>query len=271
MGHGGRDGRKTRARNLALAVMVAVAATGCASRNQLTTGSIPQHQQQPVAQMSAAELQQASSRVGAAYEANPTDKSTGLAYASILGMNGSSNQALAVMQQVAINHPTDREVLAAYGKAQAAAGDLEQALQTIRRAQTPDRPDWALLSAEGAILDQLDQPEEARRKYRDALDIKPNEPSVLSNLGMSHLLTGDLRAAETYMKSASEQPGADSLVRQNLALVVGLQGRFDEAERIASSELNAEQAQANVAYLRSILSQQNAWSQLSDNDATATN
>ena len=55
-------------------------------------------------------------------------------------------------------------------------------------------------------------------------------------------------------------------MRQNLALVVGLQGRFDEAEKIAGSELSPDQAQANITYLRSMLSQQNAWNQLKDED-----
>ena len=88
---------------------------------------------------------------------------------------------------------------------------------------------------------------------------------------MSYVLEGDLRTAETYLRSASEQPAADSRVRQNLALVVGLQGRFDEAEQIASHELSAEQASANVAYLRQMLSQQNAWKQLKDGDKQETN
>ena len=92
--------------------------------------------------------------------------------------------------------------------------------------------------------------------------MKPGEPSILSNLGMSHLLEGDLKTAENYMRQAVETQGADSRVRQNLALVVGLQGRFKEAEEIASRELSPDQAQANVAYLRTMLSQQNAWSQL---------
>ena len=146
------------------------------------------------------------------------------------------------------------------------AGQFEPALDAIRRAQTPEYPDWKLASAEGAILDQMGDAKQARNLYRKALDLKPNEPSVLSNLGMSYVLEGDLKTAETYMRSASEQSNADSRVRQNLALVVGLQGRFDEAERIASQELSPEQAQANVAYLRSMLSQQNAWKQLKDGD-----
>src|SRR5690606_14722651 len=111
-----------------------------------------------------------------------------------------------VMQQVVIAHPTDRDVLSAYGKAQAAAGQFEQALETIRRAQTPDRPDWRLYSAEGAVLDQLGRSDEARQKYRMALDAQPNEPTIISNLGMSYVLTGDLRTAETYMRNAAQQP-----------------------------------------------------------------
>ena len=91
------------------------------------------------------------------------------------------------------------------------------------------------MSAEAAILDQIGQKDEARQNYRKALDLKPNEPSILSNLGMSYVLEGDLHTAETYMRSAAQQPNADSRVRQNLALVVGLQGRFDEAEQIASA------------------------------------
>ena len=83
-------------------------------------------------------------------------------------------------------------------------------------------------------------------------------------------LGGDLRTAATYLRSAAGQPGADSRVRQNLALVVGLQGRFDEAERIASQELSPDQAQANVAYLRRMLSQQNAWNQLKAQDGQKT-
>ena len=49
---------------------------------------------------------------------------------------------------------------------------------------------------------------------------------------------------------------------ESLALVVGLQGRFDEAERIAGAELSPEQAAANVAYLKSMLSQPNSWDNL---------
>lgn len=225
--------RKIRLAQTTSAIMLAVMLAGCATKKDpTTTGSIPVSAAS-LETLSSGQLERVEHSVGAAYERNPKDRNTGLRYAQVLGMTGKHAQALAVMQQVVIAHPSDREVLAAYGKAQAAAGKLDQALETIRRAQTPDRPDWRLHSAEGAILDQLGRSAEARQKYRMALDAQPNEPTVISNLGMSYVLTGDLRTAETYMRSAAQQPTADSRVRQNLALVVGLQGRFAEAETIA--------------------------------------
>jgi Flp pilus assembly protein TadD len=156
----------------------------------------------------------------------------------------------------------DRQVTAAYGKALAANGDLNRALDVIHRAQTPDQPDWALLSAEGAILDQLGRFNEARRNYDQAIAIAPGQPSIRSNLGMSYVLTGELPKAEETLRTALTLPGADSRIRQNLALAVGLQGRFDEAEKIAGAELSQEQAAANMAYLKSMLTQQNSWQRL---------
>jgi Flp pilus assembly protein TadD len=248
------------------AIVLAASVAGCAN-SRLTTGSISKAGSgRPVEQMSAGELAGAANSLGRAYAKDPKDKATGLRYAAVLQMNGRADQALAVMRKLAIIHSKDRDVLAAYGKALAGAGQLEPALDAVRRAQTPEYPDWKLQSAEAAILDQLGEAKGARELYRKALELKPNEPSILSNLGMSYLLEGDLKTAETYMRSASQQPGADSRVRQNLALVVGLQGRFDEAEKIAGQELSPEQAQANVAYLRSMLSQQNAWKQIKEED-----
>lgn len=247
-------------------ISLALGLGGCAN-SRLTTGSIGHSRGKPVDQMTATELDAASGPYGRAYEKNTKDKATALGYANVLRMTGRNDQALAVVRQTAIYFPNDRDVLSAYGKALAGAGQFDAALDAIRRAQRPEYPDWKLFSAEGAILDQQGHPQEARALYRKALDLQPNEPSVQSNIGMSYLLEGDLKTAETYFAGAARSPGADSTVRQNLALVIGLQGRFDEAEQVARRELSPEQADANVAYLRRMLAQQDSLSQLKKNDA----
>jgi tetratricopeptide (TPR) repeat protein len=92
-----------------------------------------------------------------------------------------------------------------------------------------------------------------QRYYLTALKIVPDEPSVLSNLGLSYALSKNLREAEATLRRAAAQHPVDSRIRQNLALVVGLQGRFAEAESIARADLPADEAAANAAYLKQML------------------
>ena len=79
----------------------------------------------------------------------------------------------------------------------------------------------------------------------------------------SHICsTKDLKNAEATLRRAATQPNAGPKVRQNLALVVGLLGRFDEAEKIASADLPEREAAANVAYLRQMLAQKGDWNKM---------
>jgi len=77
---------------------------------------------------------------------------------------------------------------------------------------------------------------------------------VLSNLGLSYVLSKDLPKAEENLRRAYAGGKADARVRQNLALVVGLQGRFAEAESIVKADLPPDEAASNVAYLKQMLS-----------------
>ena len=164
-----------------------------------------------------------------------------------------------MLETCALHNPNHRPLLGAYGRALADNGNFRQALEVLERAHSPDQPDWRILSVQGAVLDQMGRHEEAQRYYASALKIVPDEPSVLSNLGLSYALSKDLRRAEETLRRAAARGGNDKRVRQNLALVVGLQGRFDEAEKIAGAELSPDKASANIAYLKSMLSQQNSW------------
>jgi Flp pilus assembly protein TadD len=158
-----------------------------------------------------------------------------------------------MLEQATIAHPGDRALLAAYGRALVDNGNFQQALDVLSRAHSPENPDWRILSVQGTALDQLGRHEEARRYYDSALKIVPGEPTVLSNLGLSYMLTKNLPKAEEALRQAYASGRADARVRQNLALVIGLQGRFAEAEQIVRADLPPDEATANVAYLKQML------------------
>lgn len=235
----------------ALAVLLAAGLAGCQTTGPETTGSISTSPPP----RTEAEWRSALDRWEAAYRANPNDTATAIQYAQALRATEQYAQAAAVLEQASIHHPEDKKLLGAYGRALAEVGKYEQALAVLSRAHTPDMPDWRILSAQGAVLDQMGRHEEARNYYAAALKISPDEASVLSNLGLSYALSKNLPMAEATLRKAVAQQGADPRARQNLALVVGLQGRFDEAETIARADLPPEEAAANIAFLRQMLAQ----------------
>src|SRR5499426_4510393 len=162
---------------------------------------------------------------GERHKANPGDPMAAINYAQALRASGQRSQAVAVLEQSALANPKNAAVLGAYGRALADAGNYQQALDVLNQAHTPDRPDWRILSVQGAVLDQMGRHDEAQRYYATALKIVPDEPSVLSNLGLSYALSKNLVRAEMTLRKAAGQSRVDSRVQQNLALVMDLQGR----------------------------------------------
>lgn len=223
------------------------------------TGSISARQTQPRTpeQWRAEEAQW-----GKRYEADNRNRDAAFFYARALRALDKNAQALAVLQGAVLTHNDDRELLGAYGRSLADNGRLKEADEVLGRAHTPERPDWRVLSAQGTVADQLGEHERAQRIYATALRFAPNEPTVMSNLGLSLALSRQLPEAERVLRQAAGAPGADMRVRQNLVLVLGLQGRFQEAEQVAQRDMSPAEAQSTIAYLRRTVGQTNSWEML---------
>lgn len=237
-------------RALAVAA-VALGLGGCLGRGTETTGSL--------ASSSPTALRESAESLGARYDQNPNDADTAMAYAQTLRANGQNTQAVAVLRQTAIRNPKSLPVLAAYGKALADNGQLREAADVLSRAHHPERPDWRILSVQGAVADQLGDFAAAQRLYDTALRIAPGEPSILSNQGLSLALNKRLPEAEAVLRQASVHPRADLRVRQNLALVLGLQGKFGEAEELLRRDLPPAEVAQTLASVRRMVSQPNSW------------
>ena len=260
-----REARRARLKFLSRCLagsLVAATLAGCkslGSGDPETTGSIPSGSLLISSDLSPDQALAAVQRWGDAYGRDPKDKVAALNFAAALKAAGQTDQAVAVMRKAAIYHPEDREVLAAFGKALAANGQFREALLTVRRAQRSDNPDWQLLATEGGILDSVKRHDEARALYRQALVLAPGEPQVLNNLGMSYVLTGELDLAEETLRQAAAASNATLKVRENLALVLRLQGKGAEAASIAPDGASAApQASATPA-------PENVWAELAEN------
>ncbi len=229
---------------------------GCQSSSlQGVTGSI--------AGASESDIRRSAVELGRQYDRHPDDKAIALNYARALRGMTENAQAVAILQRLAIKFPRDAEVLC--GKALADAGRSREAA-VLAHAHTPERPDWSVLSAQGSVADQLGDHEQAQAYYAAALKIVPAQPHVLSNLGLSYALSKKLPQAETALQEAAAQHDADRPVRQNLALVLALEGKFASAEEVARRDLDAKDAAANVAAIHRMIAQSNTWKRIQELD-----
>jgi Flp pilus assembly protein TadD len=244
--------------NASIVAIMAAGAGGCSSiagrdiTGSITTPTTTASASTPAAR-SEADWRKDLDVYGQRYRNDPKDAEAALRYGAALRGTGQRAQATAVLEQAAIVHPSNQVLLAAYGRSLVDNGSYQQGFDTLGRAHTPDNPDWHILSIQGTALDRLGRHEEARRYYNNALKIKPDEPSVLSNLGMSYLLSKQLANAEETLRRAHDGDRANVRIRQTLALAIGLQGRVGEAETMVSAGLPPDEAAESVNALKQML------------------
>ncbi len=199
-----------------------------------------------------AELVKATEYWGKEYGKNPRDAKAALSYARNLKAMGEKRQALAVLQQAAASHSGNRELIGEYGRLALEFDQVSVAQKLLEHADDPTKPDWRIISARGTVLAKQGNYSGAIPLYERALTLSSDQPSVLSNLALAHAMNGNPDRAETLLKRAAAAD-SDPRVTQNLALVLGLQGKYDDAKVTATRHQSAEDASADIAYLRSIV------------------
>ena len=149
-----------------------------------------------------------------------------------------------------VGAPRTLDALLEDGRAKIAANQGFYAIETLQRAKQVAPKDWRPLSLLGVALEQSLRPEEAKQAYDEALALSPDNPAILSNMALYFAGRGDTAQAETLLRRAASRPDAGAQERQNLALVLGLEGKMAEAEHLIRQDLPPDVAAANLAYLR---------------------
>ena len=167
------------------------------------------------------------------YELNPGDLETVIKLSAAVRKLGNPQRAIEIAQTTRALYPRDPYLTAEFAAGLIAAERAQEAMQpldeALRRA-----PGYARLwSLKGAALDQQENYDLARKHYAKALQITPHDPNIMANVGLSYALSGDPVTAEGWLRRAVAVPGASQSVRQNLALILQLQGKNEEAKRYA--------------------------------------
>lgn len=231
---------------------------GCAqSTSDLLPMTVADKQQTSGEEKSAVpqnELQKATTYWGQEYAKKPSDLKSALSYARNLRALGEKQKALEVMQHAASFHDGDRELAGEYGRLALDLDQVNVAARLLELADDPAKPDWKVISARGTVLAKQGHYKQAIPYYERALQLSPNQPSVLNNLAMAHAMGGDPKHAEELLRQASAAPNVEGAkMKQNLALVLGLQGRYDEAKALSAGSPTAVASAQNIDTVRNIV------------------
>lgn len=188
-----------------------------------------------------AELEKATEYWGQEYSKNPNDGTAALSYARNLKALGRKPEALAVLQSAYIANARNRDFLSEYGRLALDAGQVSAAAELLAAADDPAKPDWRIISARGTVLAKQGQYKESVPYFERARALAPQQPSVLNNLAMAYTMNGEAERAEGLLREAAQLKGSDPRVQQNLALVIGLQGK--QADNASAQPAAASSAQ----------------------------
>ena len=176
-----------------------------------------------------------------------------LGYANALKAIGSRDRAMEVLTAAYRANQDNGEIAAELGRLALDMNRLDIAQQTLKVAEAQGVKDWKTLSAQGTLRAKRGQHAEAQQYYLAALQEQPDAVSVINNLALSYALDGKADKSEELLRKAVASGQGDKRVRQNLAMVLGLQGKFEEARQVASVDMTEQEAKSSMAYLRNML------------------
>ena len=248
-----------RARGLLAAVTAALLAGACSGDLGLLGGepmalaSNTETSQPAKPEQSKSELNKAVEYWAKEHKSKPTDLKAGLAYARNLKAAGNKDEAFGVMQSLALVHGGNTELASEYGRLALDLGQVQVANQLLTMANDPVKPDWRVISALGTVQAKQGKFADAIPFYERALSMAPDQPSVLNNLAMAHAANGEPAKAEEILRRIAAK-GGDARIQQNLAIVLGLQNKHGDAQKVAASaDLPPGAADANTDYVRQMV------------------
>ncbi len=157
-----------------------------------------------------------------------------LSRAEALRRWGDSGQAIAVLEALAKSHPDAPKVHKTLGDTLRFLGRCDEATNAYDKAvqsyETPAREQWGLIFARGICHEQLDNWPEAEADFRLALELNPEQPSVLNYLGYSFVeQKQNLDEALDMIERAVAARPADGFITDSLGWVYYRLGRYGEA------------------------------------------
>lgn len=165
-------------------------------------------------------------------EADKADaESTRIAIASAMSirdLDTAARLAAAASQRF----PDDTTIQILWAKAQAVAGQPEAAFATLGKLEKSDRNNPEVFFVKGNVLWAQQRLPEAIHSYREALELNPQFPEAMRNLGVTLIQSAQYDEAAKLLVGALKWMSDDVGLMNNLGVALASANRLDEAKAV---------------------------------------
>ncbi|MFK7779202.1 MAG: tetratricopeptide repeat protein [Gimesia sp.] len=128
-------------------------------------------------------------------------------------------------------------------------GQFASAQQTYRVMLQRNPKNAVALHRMGIVNSKMGKHATATKYLMEAVRIQPENAQYLTDLGYALYLQNDLSAAEIALEESIKRDPSSKRSYNNMSLVLGHQGRIDEAYQVARRVMSADEAHANIGYI----------------------
>jgi len=162
------------------------------------------------------------------------------------------NESEKVFAQALSENPYSGLALQGYGILMIEKGQPEAAVGALTNAVDEEAADYRVYNVLGIAYDSLGDHTQAQTFYTAGLGQAPDNASLRNNMALSLALQERYDAAIDQMKQLASAADGQEAYRHNLALIYGLAGRIEDAAGRTGRSVAAADVANNLAYYQSL-------------------
>jgi len=162
---------------------------------------------------------------------------------------GNAREAVFAFSRSIDLDPLNADVHEQIGLLYVAQREIVPARSHLERAIAIDSKRWRSHNGLGVLADLEQNYEWAMVHFRAALEVQPNSPMLLNNIGYSRYLMGDLDGSVTEFTQALTLDSRYAPARRNLGLVYARWGSYDDAVQMLATVMDEPAAYNDVGYI----------------------
>ena len=128
-------------------------------------------------------------------------------------------------------------------------GNLSEAVKLYSQLLESKPQSVAVCNRLGVVCTRMSKHDDANKAFTKALELEPENVELLTDFGYSLYMRGDLSRAEVQLRKALQGDPLNERATNNLGIVKGQQGEFEESLQLFGRVVTPAEAHSNLGFI----------------------